>query len=527
MASSQPEVAARVLLRHGAEVDDGAGHRVADDALARRGGLRGARGAGGRVVRWRPCRPVQGIVVASALQRRLPPGLQAATCRSRTLGGHGEDPLLHAPQRAAPLPGRPARHARGHRARRLRGRRPHGAPRGERDGPLPRAPRVQGRREVRRLPQGQRDRGADGRGAQRLHVARPRRLPHHLPRRGGRRGDRPADRLRRAPEDRPGGARPRARRRDPGDRARERPAVGRRRAPDRPRGVRRPPARAARARARGAPADVLARRDRRLPPAPVGGRARRRLPRRQPRARAREPGAGRDVRPLPVDPGRRRLRAGAGVHAADAGRGSATPTSRTCASPTGRRSTRATSAQRAALAVYGTLLGGSMGSRLFDEIREQRGLAYSVYSVDHAFADVPILQLSAGLESGKCVEAYTRMREIVDELRTDGPREEEVERARAYAAGRRVLAFENTERGRAPRRRRRPSSTARRSTPTPRSPCSTTSRSSRSPRSPAGSPRTPRSRASARTTRPSSPSASVNRRLSRPAGVAPRRARAP
>jgi predicted Zn-dependent peptidase len=36
------------------------------------------------------------------------------------------------------------------------------------------------------------------------------------------------------------------------------------------------------------------------------------------------------------------------------------------------------------------------------------------------------------------------MREIVEELRTDGPSEEEVERARAYAAGRRVLAFENT-----------------------------------------------------------------------------------
>jgi predicted Zn-dependent peptidase len=101
-------------------------------------------------------------------------------------------------------------------------------------------------------------------------------------------------------------------------------------------------------------------------------------------------------------------------------------------------------ADRAALAVYSTLLGGSMGSRLFDEIREQRGLAYSVYSVDHAFADVPILQLSAGLESGKCAEAYTRMREIVDDLRANGPKPEEVERARAYAAGRRVLAFENT-----------------------------------------------------------------------------------
>jgi predicted Zn-dependent peptidase len=100
--------------------------------------------------------------------------------------------------------------------------------------------------------------------------------------------------------------------------------------------------------------------------------------------------------------------------------------------------------QRAALGIYSTLLGGSMGSRLFDEIREQRGLAYSVYSLDHSFADVPILQLSAGLESSKCVEAYTRMREIVEELRDEGPTQDEFERARAYAAGRRVLAFENT-----------------------------------------------------------------------------------
>jgi predicted Zn-dependent peptidase len=85
-----------------------------------------------------------------------------------------------------------------------------------------------------------------------------------------------------------------------------------------------------------------------------------------------------------------------------------------------------------------------MGSRLFDEIRERRGLAYSVYALDHAFADVGVLQLSAGLESGKTVEAFHRMNEIVDELRAEGPTEEEVERARAYAAGRRVIAFENT-----------------------------------------------------------------------------------
>ena len=100
--------------------------------------------------------------------------------------------------------------------------------------------------------------------------------------------------------------------------------------------------------------------------------------------------------------------------------------------------------ERAALSIYATLLGGSMGSRLFEEIREKRGLCYSVYAADHTFADVPILQLGSGLESSKCIEAYTRMREIVDELRDDGPTEEEVQRARAYAAGRFVLGFENT-----------------------------------------------------------------------------------
>ena len=101
-------------------------------------------------------------------------------------------------------------------------------------------------------------------------------------------------------------------------------------------------------------------------------------------------------------------------------------------------------AQRAAFDIYSTLLGGSMGSRLFDEIREQRGLAYAVSAGSHVAKDVSALVLSAGLDSTKAVEAFTRMREIVGELHSDGPTEAEVERARAYAAGRRVLAFENT-----------------------------------------------------------------------------------
>jgi len=100
--------------------------------------------------------------------------------------------------------------------------------------------------------------------------------------------------------------------------------------------------------------------------------------------------------------------------------------------------------ERAAFVIYATLLGGSMGSRLFDEIREQRGLAYSVSAYPHAYADVPILQLSAGLDSTKCLEAYRRMRDIVTELRDDGPTAAEVKRAQAYAAGARTIAFENT-----------------------------------------------------------------------------------
>jgi predicted Zn-dependent peptidase len=100
--------------------------------------------------------------------------------------------------------------------------------------------------------------------------------------------------------------------------------------------------------------------------------------------------------------------------------------------------------KRAALAVYATLLGGSMGSRLFDEIREQRGLCYAIRSYAWSHADTSTLEVMAGLDSTKCSEAYTRIREIVAELAEDGPREGEVDRARAYAAGSTVLSLEST-----------------------------------------------------------------------------------
>jgi predicted Zn-dependent peptidase len=100
--------------------------------------------------------------------------------------------------------------------------------------------------------------------------------------------------------------------------------------------------------------------------------------------------------------------------------------------------------QRAALSVYSTLLGGSMGSRLFDEIREQRGLCYAIRSYGSTHTDVARLDVSSGLDSAKCPEAYARIREIVAELAEEGPRDGEVERARSYTAGSTVLALENT-----------------------------------------------------------------------------------
>jgi len=100
--------------------------------------------------------------------------------------------------------------------------------------------------------------------------------------------------------------------------------------------------------------------------------------------------------------------------------------------------------RRAALSVYSTLLGGSMGSRLFDEIREQRGLCYAIRSHAWTHSDAAALDVSSGLDSTKCTEAYTRIREIVEDLAENGPRDGEVERARAYAAGSTVLALEST-----------------------------------------------------------------------------------
>ena len=100
--------------------------------------------------------------------------------------------------------------------------------------------------------------------------------------------------------------------------------------------------------------------------------------------------------------------------------------------------------RRAALAAYAMLLGGSLGSRLVSEIREDRGWAYSVRAEADAMSDVPVLYVTAGLDSANAAKAFDRTREIVAELCEFPPGAEEVERARSAVAGRRALSYENT-----------------------------------------------------------------------------------
>jgi predicted Zn-dependent peptidase len=100
--------------------------------------------------------------------------------------------------------------------------------------------------------------------------------------------------------------------------------------------------------------------------------------------------------------------------------------------------------ERAALLVLSTLFGGSMGSRLFEEIRERRGLCYSISSHGRSHCDTAALTAGAGLDSDNCIEAYELIVEMLAELAKDGPTSDEVERARAYAAGSMVLALERT-----------------------------------------------------------------------------------
>ncbi|WP_308114066.1 M16 family metallopeptidase [Kineosporia corallincola] len=110
----------------------------------------------------------------------------------------------------------------------------------------------------------------------------------------------------------------------------------------------------------------------------------------------------------------------------------------------GTTSLVATDSRRYAMSVLNAVLGGGMSSRLFQEIREQRGLAYAVYSFASGYSDSGYFGLYAGCTPARTDEVIALMVAELRRLAADGVPEEELHRAHGQLAGGLVLGLEDT-----------------------------------------------------------------------------------
>jgi predicted Zn-dependent peptidase len=98
---------------------------------------------------------------------------------------------------------------------------------------------------------------------------------------------------------------------------------------------------------------------------------------------------------------------------------------------------------RYALQMLGTVLGTGMSSRLFLEVREQRGLAYYVYALNSAFTDAGTLVSQAGVDLNRADEAVKVIADEFRKLAEERVPADELEKSRALAKGRFVLQTES------------------------------------------------------------------------------------
>jgi predicted Zn-dependent peptidase len=98
---------------------------------------------------------------------------------------------------------------------------------------------------------------------------------------------------------------------------------------------------------------------------------------------------------------------------------------------------------RHALAVVDTILGGGMSSRLFQEIREKRGLAYSVYSYRSMYADSGSFAVYAGTTPQNAETVIDLVQEEIGSVLETGITEAELARAKGHAKGSLVLSGED------------------------------------------------------------------------------------
>ncbi len=99
---------------------------------------------------------------------------------------------------------------------------------------------------------------------------------------------------------------------------------------------------------------------------------------------------------------------------------------------------------RFALAVLDNLLGGGMSSRLFQKIREEKALAYSVFSYHSMFSETGLIAIYAGTSRENAQLVMDLIWEEINNLVENGVKDEELERAKGHIKGNLVLSLEDS-----------------------------------------------------------------------------------
>lgn len=99
--------------------------------------------------------------------------------------------------------------------------------------------------------------------------------------------------------------------------------------------------------------------------------------------------------------------------------------------------------KRFALAILDTILGGGMSSRLFQEIREKRGLAYSVYSYHTLYSDSGLFAVYVGTSPKQARTVISLVREEISKITRD-LKQKEIRKAKDHLKGHLVLSLEST-----------------------------------------------------------------------------------
>ncbi|HXJ78828.1 MAG TPA: pitrilysin family protein [Candidatus Methylomirabilis sp.] len=102
------------------------------------------------------------------------------------------------------------------------------------------------------------------------------------------------------------------------------------------------------------------------------------------------------------------------------------------------------SPERYALYLLNDVIGGSMSSRLFQEVRERQALAYSVHSGAQSYRDTGLLYIYAGTDAGNFAKVVRALMKELRALKKDGVRAEELKRAKEHLKGSLMLSLEST-----------------------------------------------------------------------------------